>query len=100
MHKGYEYLYIAYCLGNVVNILIIGGNVKLVYFLHPKFFDKNILKEMLRFLLHLSINSAAYWFLTSYNRVVIAERLSAAENGLYAVASKFGNMVSLVTQCF
>ncbi|MBU5485764.1 polysaccharide biosynthesis C-terminal domain-containing protein [Clostridium sp. MSJ-11] len=100
LKRGYQYLYIAYCIGNIVNILIVGSDAKIFDLIIFRNFDKVLLREMLRFSLPLSINSAAYWFLTSYNRVVISNQLSTADNGLYAIANKFGSMVNLFTQCF
>lgn len=100
LRKGYEYLYVAYCMGNIINILIVSRYAKIADLIILRKFDKHLLWEMLKFSLPLSVNSAAYWFLTSYNRVVISNQLSTAYNGLYAIANKFGSMVNLVTQCF
>jgi len=55
---------------------------------------------MFLFSLPLSLNSAAQWFLNSYNRVVISNTLGTFENGLYAIAIKFGAIINLVVQCF
>ena len=55
---------------------------------------------MFRFSLPLCVNSAAYWFLTSYNSVAVSRMLGMEANGLYAVATRFGSFVSLFTSCF
>lgn len=96
----YQYLYISYCIGMMVNIYIVAKNIHFVSLIKKSNFEKKLLKEMLGFSLPLSLNSAAFWFLTSYNKLVINQQLSATENGLYAVASKFSTMINLVTQCF
>lgn len=97
---GYEYLYVSYNLGMMVNIGIVAGSLHIHRLLGRKFLDKKLFLEMLGFAAPLSLNSTAYWFLTSYNKLVIEQKLSTVENGLYAVASKFTAMIQLVTQCF
>ena len=55
---------------------------------------------MLIFSLPLCMNSVAYWFLTSYNRVAISNVLSVSENGLYSIAGRFSSFITLFTTCF
>lgn len=100
LRLGYEYLYISYCMGMITNIVIVGSNIHFNRLVKKKYCDKDLFKTMLHYAMPLSLNSAAYWFLTSYNKLVISQNLSVAENGLYAVASKFSAMINLVTQCF
>lgn len=100
LRYGYEYLYVSYCIGMLVNVLIIGYNIHFIKLLKRGCFDKQLFLDMLRFSAPLSLNSAAYWFLANYNKVVINNRLSTAENGLYAIANKFGLIVNLITSCF
>lgn len=59
-----------------------------------------LFKDMLAYSLPLSVNSAAFWFLTGFNRVAISDVLSVTQNGLFAVASKFTSIIQLVTTCF
>ena len=98
--KGYQSLYVSYALGHLVNVAVVGRSARISGLIDFRRIDKELLKEMLRFSAPLPLNSAAYWFLTSYNKVVISQRLSTYENGIYAVANKFGNIVSIITQCF
>lgn len=96
----YSALFIASCIGYFVNILfiIIGLREPSVFSL--KHFDRVIFKELWKFSLPLCLNSVAYWFLTSYNRIVIADELGNAANGYYAIAGRFGSMITLFTTCF
>lgn len=101
LRLGYQYMYVAACIGLVVNILLVGHAVKFISIMFDrKSFDKNLLKSMLNFSIPLSINSVAYWFLTSYNKVIIQHTLSIAANGMYAIANKFSMVLQLLTQCF
>lgn len=98
--QGYECLYVSYNIGMCVNIMIVGSRIHFSKFIKFRFWDQALFREMLVYAAPLSLNSAAYWFLTSYNKVVINQQLTAVENGLYAVAGKFSAMIQLVTQCF
>ncbi len=93
-------LFISNCIGFLANILIIVIGMKERGIFSFKSFDKKVFKELLMFSLPLCLNSVAYWFLTSYNRIVVVDKLGAAANGYYAVASRFGSMVTLFTTCF
>ncbi len=96
----YSALIIASCVGFLVNILIIVIGLKEPHVFSLRSFDFQIFKDMFVFSLPLCVNSVAYWFLTSYNRVVIDAELGAAVNGFYAIAGRFGSMITLFTTCF
>lgn len=99
-NMNYSALFIASCIGYLANIMciIIGLREPGVFSL--KHFDKKVFKDLLIFSLPLCLNSVAYWFLTSYNRIVVADQLGDAANGYYAIAGRFGSMITLFTTCF
>ena len=97
---GYKALYISYAAGNLAQVLIIGLRLKVLKNAFSAGFDAKLTKTMLVYSLPLAVNSVAYWLLTSYNRTVINDVLSLTENGYFAVGSKFGAMINLVTTCF
>ena len=99
-HMDYSALFIASCIGYVVNIFIVVIGVKEPKAFTVRNFDKKLFREMLLFSLPLCLNSVAYWFLTSYNKLVITAALGSEANGYYAIASRFGSMVVLFTTCF
>lgn len=96
----YNALFVASSIGYVVNIFIMICGLKEPHMFSLKYFDKKLFKEMLRFSLPLCLNSVAYWFLTSYDRIVVNEVLGPEANGYYAVAGRFGSMITLFTGCF
>lgn len=100
LDQGYWVMYLSSTIGFLINAIVIGRNIKLLGFLKFKFFDSELFKEMFIYAIPLSVNSAAFWFLTGFNRVVISNQLSLAENGLYAVATKFSAIIQLITQGF
>lgn len=96
----YSSLYISACLGFLISSII---NFKSVDYFRKdfyKYFNKDIFVNLLKFSLPLCLNSTAYWFLTSYNKVVITNNLSVYDNGLYSVAAKFSVAITLLTSCF
>ncbi len=100
MKMDYSALIIASCIGFLANILIIVLGVKEPHAFSLKYFDRKLFKEMFIFSLPLCVNSVAYWFLTSYNRLVVDAQLGPEVNGYYAIAGRFGSMITLFTTCF
>ena len=100
LHMDYSALYLAGCIGYLSNILLVGAGVKIWTLIRPYAFEKPLFVRMLRFSLPLCVNSAAYWFLTSYNSVAVSRMMGMEANGLYAVAIRFGSFISLFTSCF
>ena len=99
-HMDYSALFISACIGYMVNIGILGWGIKLHRLISVSAFEKELFKRMLFFSLPLCMNSVAYWFLTSYNRVAISNVLSVSENGLYSIAGRFSSFITLFTTCF
>lgn len=95
-----ESLYIAVILGLIVQIAILEGKVKILRQLSFKLLDKKLLLSMLKYSLPLSLNSAAFWFLASYNRVGVAKILGLESNGVYSIAGKFTTALGLLSNCF
>ncbi|MCV3325611.1 lipopolysaccharide biosynthesis protein [Pediococcus pentosaceus] len=99
-HAGYEFLYVSSILGSLFNILILMCGFNVLKLFNKENFDKGLTYEIFLFSLPLTINSVAWWFLTAFNRVMISNTLSVAENGIYAVANKFTSIMQLVDQAF
>ncbi|MBS7130555.1 lipopolysaccharide biosynthesis protein [Clostridium sp.] len=96
----YSCLYISYCVGMIIQIIILNSKAKIIKKNWYSYLDIVVIKDMIKYSIPLAINSAAYWFLTSYNKVVISQKLTTIENGLYAVAGKFSVAINLITSCF
>lgn len=95
-----ESLYIAMILGLVVQIIILETKVKLIKNVSLKQLDSSMIGSMIRFSLPLSLNSACFWFLSSYNRIGISNILGLSMNGIYSVSGKFAVVMTLVSTCF
>lgn len=100
LHLGYQYIFVSTLIGLVINAWYVARKIHFRSRLHKELFDRPLFKAMLAYSLPLSVNSAAFWFLTGFNRVAISNVLSVTQNGLFAVASKFTSIIQLVTTCF
>lgn len=93
-------LYISYAAGILLQCIILEYKLRIIPSFRFKYVDKKYLKILLRFSLPLCINELCYWLLTGYNRVVINQYLNSEANGFYAVASRFGGILTIVFSCF
>lgn len=100
LNKSYWSLYIAFSVGIFAQIIMMEISVKLIPNFSMKLIDKTLLKQLFRFSLPLCINSVAYCFLTSFNRIVIVHVLGEAQNGYFAIANKFTVLINLIGTCF
>ena len=96
----YAGIYITTIIGMLVNILYVMIRIRLWEKINLSLFDFSLFTEMLKYSLPFSLNSVSYWFLTGFNRVIIANVLTVYDNGLYAVVTKFGAVITLFTQAF
>ena len=93
-------LYLAAILGLFVQVVIMECKMQLLRHLSIKHFDKDMIKQMVVFSLPLSLNTACFWFLSSYNRVGVSNILGLEANGIYSAAAKFTYVIGLVSNCF
>ncbi len=95
----YSALYISYILGFLVQVIIREFKLKLI----KNFaFSKIVLSlsaSIFTIALPLSVNAAAFWFLTGINKVIVVHALGSYANGLYATAIKFGVVLTFVSYC-
>lgn len=99
-HMTITSLYLAAILGLFVQLVIMECKMQLFRHLSFKQFDKDMIKQMVVFSLPLSLNTACFWFLSSYNRVGVSNILGLEANGIYSAAAKFTYVIGLVSNCF
>lgn len=58
------------------------------------------IKELLRYSLPLVPNSVCWWVVSACDRYVISFFLSVSANGIYSIAGKFSQMLSMITNVF
>lgn len=63
-------------------------------------FDKDLMKEMIRYSAPLILNSISWGLINVVNRVMLTEHCGEAAAGVYSAASKIPSLLSLVTGVF
>lgn len=99
-NMGVESLFIATILGSIVQVLIIEIRLHPLRNFRFKELNKQLQIDMIKFSLPLCIASVSYWMLSGYTKVVISQQLGNYSNGIYAVATKFTSMITLVISVF
>ena len=97
---GYASLFIGLCMGSLVQVLLLERRLQLLKAFSMDGVSARTCLQMLKFSLPLSLSTIGYWFFSSYNRTVIVQRLSEEANGNFAVAAKFGLVISFASMCF
>lgn len=90
-------LFVANIIGNIVMILYLEYNCKIL--LYSKNFRINIklLKSIIKYSWPLAFNAASWWLITSSNSLIITTQLDLSANGIYSIANRFGAIMTLVT---
>lgn len=73
---------------------------KLLNLINFKSKDKKKFKEMLDYSLPMIPDGLSWWIVNVLDRTIITFLLSASSNGIYAISSKFSNILSSVYQIF
>lgn len=89
-------LYIAPSVGTLLQIIIVEIRLKTLRHIRIDVIDRSEIMRMLRFSIPLCVSSLSYWLLSGFTKVDITAMLGAYENGLYAVANKFGTLITLI----
>lgn len=93
-------LYVAPAIGCFIQIFIIECNLHLVSNFRLKDMCKDTVKKMVEFSVPLCVATISYWLLSGFTKVIITGMLGAYENGLYAVANRFGSMITILVTVF
>lgn len=93
---GVSSLYIAPTVGTIVQIVMIEGTLKTFKHFRRTAIDRAEMSRMLRFSIPLCVAALSYWLLSGFTKVIITSMLGTYENGLYAVANKFGTIITLI----
>lgn len=93
---GVASLYIAPTVGTIVQILIVEGVLKTFKHFRRSAINRSEMLKMLKFSIPLCVAALSYWLLSGFTKIVITGMLGSYENGLYAVANKFGTIITLI----
>lgn len=95
----YGMLY-ANLIGNIVCIIYIFVSMKLYKKVKRIYYDKTVLKELLKYSLPLIPNAISWWIVNVSNRMIITYFMNVSMNGIYSVANKFSSVVTTIYSVF
>ena len=90
-------LSISYLISQVLIACVLEAKIQLISLFSPAKISKRILKKLLFFSLPLVVNNVSLWLYSSGSRIIIKNMIGVMENGLYAFASKFSLIISLIS---
>jgi O-antigen/teichoic acid export membrane protein len=95
-----ESLYWSAIIGFSYQIIHIEIVLKIRKYFKLSSFDITVLKQLLEFSIPLSVGSILFFFLNSYNRLMIESNLGLEVNGYFAIAGKFSLIITFLTSAF
>lgn len=87
-------------LANIISIFYLGLKCKIFTQINFSLIDHTFVKEMLKYCVPIIPNSIMWWLINASNRYFILFFVGASANGIYAVANKIPNILSLVGTIF
>lgn len=96
LHMGVNGILLSYSIAPLVSFLYLEYKLKLRKRIHKKLVRKDVLKQMLRYSIPLMPTDISWWLILSANRYLIRIYLGLDANGIFAVASKFPSLISVV----
>lgn len=91
---------LANCVSYIVSALYLNGYLHVEKNFSMKHVDLSHAKELLKYSLPLVPNSICWWFVAACDKYVISFFLSVASNGIYSIAGKFSQLLTLITSVF
>ena len=97
---GVEALFLAAVISSACFFVFAELNIQSVRYFDLRWFRWFTLKKMLRYSFPLVPNAAFWWLTSSVNTLIVSARLGLDLNGIYAIANKFAQVLTLVTSVF
>ena len=96
-HMGIEALFIASITGSVAMVMYLELKLHILVDINKYPFNRVLLIQIIKYSTPLAINTVSWWLMSSCNNIIITSSLGTHENGIYAIAMKFGMIMSVVT---
>lgn len=93
-------LLIATFLANLVSIVFLETNIKIIKYFNISYFDRSTLKELIKYSAPLVPNTLNWWIMSLSDRLIISKFLGVNFNGIYAVANKFPAIINIFSSVF
>ena len=94
IHAGAEGLLWANTIANSFTAIVILAILKLPMYIGKP--NKELMKDMIKYSIPLVPNSISWNIINMSNRLILTNMVSSAANGIYAMANKFPNIISVV----
>lgn len=91
---------LANCVSYFVAVLYLEYKLRIEKYLSIAAINVKRVKELLKYSLPLVPNSVCWWVVSACDRYVISFFLSISANGIYSIAGKFSQMLSMITSVF
>lgn len=88
------------CVSYFVAVLYLEYKLRIEEYLSIAAVNVKRVKELLKYSLPLVPNSVCWWVVSACDRYVISFFLSISANGIYSIAGKFSQMLSMITSVF
>lgn len=91
---------LANCVSYFVAVLYLEYKLRIEEYLSIAAVNVKRVKELVKYSLPLVPNSVCWWVVSACDRYVISIFLSISANGIYSIAGKFSQMLSMITSVF
>ena len=81
-------------IANAIGCIFLFYRNKLYVYIRIRRFDKTQIKELLKYSLPMIPDGLSWWVISVSDRTIISIFINVAANGIYAVSSKFSNILS------
>ena len=100
LHIGAEAILISSIIGNTFAIIYMIFKIKFFKKFNFRYFDKLIIKEMLKYSIPMIPNTLSWWIINVSDRTILSIFLSTAANGIYTISCKFSNIINSIFSIF
>lgn len=87
-------------IANIITIIYLICSLKIFKYIKKEYYDKSILKDILKYSIPLIPNAISWWIVNSSDRIIITSFIDVATNGIYSAANKFSGVVTTIYNVF
>lgn len=99
-HLGAYGMLLATLIANIICVIYLFVSEQIYKYIKPKYFEKELLKEIIKFSIPLVPNMVSWWIVDASDRSIISTVLGVAQNGIYSTANKFPNVFTSLYNLF
>lgn len=100
INMGAAGMLISTILANFITFIYIFKKLNIYKYINSKLFDKNFVKNALKYSWPLVPNSICWWIIEASDRTIITYFLGSSANGIYAISNKFSGIMVNISSIF